>query len=116
MTVRISSAVTTRKTPGIFLAALVSIDLIRPCAMVLRKILPYNMPGRRRLWVYSARPETLSRASSRGRERPIWLPAVAPPWAPAFAPPWAPGVVVAISGLLHSGRAPGAPRARHGRG
>src|SRR3979490_1292465 len=109
MTVRISSAVTTRKTPGIFLAALVSIDLIRPCATVLRKILPYSMPGRRRLWVYSARPETLSRASRRGSERPIWLPAAAPVGAPGR-------VVVAISGLLHSGRAPGAPRARHGRG
>src|ERR1700722_2524864 len=29
------------------------------------------MPGRRRLWAYSARPVTLARASRRGMERPI---------------------------------------------
>src|SRR5688500_8131355 len=44
--------------------------LMRPCATVLRKILPYSIPGRRRLWTYSARPATLSHDSSRGTERP----------------------------------------------
>src|SRR5262245_17837983 len=46
------------------------------------------MPGRRIVWVYSARPVTLSRASSRGSERPTWPPAV---------------VVVAIAALLRRG-------------
>ena len=46
-----SSMVTTANTPGSFLASLVSIDLMRPCATVLRNILPYSMPGRRMVWV-----------------------------------------------------------------
>ncbi len=71
MTLRTSSAVITRETPGTFVAALMSIDLMRPWATVLRKILACSMPGRRMVWVYSARPVTLSRASSRGSERPI---------------------------------------------
>src|SRR6185369_5951490 len=44
--------------------------LIRACDTVLRKILPYSMPGSRRLWTYSARPVTFSQDSSRGTERP----------------------------------------------
>src|SRR5262245_11151589 len=44
--------------------------LIRPCAMLERKIFPYSIPGRRRLWTYSALPVTLSQDSSRGTERP----------------------------------------------
>src|SRR5713226_6992925 len=74
MTLITSSAVTTRSTPGTALAALVSIDLMRPWATVERNTLPYSIPGKRRLWVYSARPVTFSRASSLGSERPIWLP------------------------------------------
>src|ERR1700686_5911673 len=74
MTLRTSSEVMTRKTPGIFLAALTSIDLIRPCATVERKILPYSIPGSRIRCVYSARPVTFSRPSRRGSERPIWPP------------------------------------------
>ena len=64
------------KTPGIFFAALVSIDLMRPCATVERKILPCSMPGRRIRCVYSARPVTFSRASRRGTERPNWPPPI----------------------------------------
>src|SRR5579864_1113735 len=66
----------TRNTPGIFFAALVSIDLMRPCATVERKILPCSMPGSRIRWVYSARPVTFSRPSRRGTERPIWPPPI----------------------------------------
>src|SRR5262245_20021544 len=44
--------------------------LIRPCATLERKILPYSIPGRRRLCTYSALPATLSHDSSRGTERP----------------------------------------------
>src|SRR3954467_7536839 len=44
--------------------------LILPCATVLRKILPYSIPGSRRLWTYSARPVTFSHDSSRGTDRP----------------------------------------------
>src|SRR5271154_433079 len=76
MTLRTSSEGMTRKTPGIFLAALTSIDLMRPCATVERKILPYSMPGSRIRWVYSARPVTFSRPSRRGTERPIWPPPI----------------------------------------
>src|ERR1700722_8191194 len=76
MTLRTSSEVMTRKTPGIFFAADVSIDLMRPCATVERKILPYSIPGRRIRWVYSARPVTFSRPSRRGTERPIWPPPI----------------------------------------
>src|SRR5580658_10003467 len=76
MTLRTSSEVMTRKTPGIFFAALTSIDLMRPWATVERKILPCSMPGSRIRWVYSARPVTFSRASSRGMERPIWPPPI----------------------------------------
>src|SRR6185503_12545474 len=43
---------------------------MRPCATLLRKILPYSIPGRRRLCTYSARPVTLSHDSRRGTERP----------------------------------------------
>ena len=50
--------------------ALVSTDLMRPCATVLRKILACSIPGSRMVWMYSARPVTLSRLSSRGTERP----------------------------------------------
>jgi hypothetical protein len=56
--------------PGIFLAAAVSIDLMRPCATVLRKIFACSMPASRMVWVYSARPVTFSRASMRGSDRP----------------------------------------------
>src|SRR5580700_4690704 len=66
----------TRKTPGIFFAALTSIDLMRPCATVERKILPCSMPGSRIRCVYSARPVTFSRPSRRGTERPIWPPPI----------------------------------------
>src|SRR5271154_1760986 len=76
MTLRTSSEGMTRKTPGIFLAALTSIDLMRPCATVERKILPYSMPGSRIRCVYSARPVTFSRPSRRGTERPIWPPPI----------------------------------------
>src|SRR5579862_5414682 len=76
MTLRTSSAVMTRNTPGIFFAALVSIDLMRPCATVERKILPCSIFGRRIRWVYSARPVTFSRPSRRGTERPIWPPPI----------------------------------------
>ena len=69
--------VTTCSTPGTFFAALVSIDLIRPCATVLRNSLACSMPGTRMVWVYSARPVTLSRPSSRGTERPTWEPTLA---------------------------------------
>ncbi len=61
-----SSTVTTCRTPGSALAALVSTDLILPCATVLRNSLAYTMPGTRMVWVYSARPVTLSRLSRRG--------------------------------------------------
>src|SRR5688572_16990301 len=44
--------------------------LILPCATVLRKILPYSIPGSRRLCTYSARPVTFSQDSRRGTERP----------------------------------------------
>src|SRR4030095_5395928 len=44
--------------------------LMRPWATVLRKILAYSIPCRRRLCTYSARPVTLSHDSSRGTERP----------------------------------------------
>src|SRR4051794_12694014 len=44
--------------------------LMRPCETELRKILPYSMPGRRRLCTYSALPVTLSQDSRRGTERP----------------------------------------------
>src|SRR5262245_63721918 len=44
--------------------------LMRPCETVLRKILPYSIPGRRRLCTYSARPVTLSQDSRRGTARP----------------------------------------------
>src|SRR5262244_107516 len=74
MTLMTSSAVTTRWTPGTALAAVVSIDLMRPWATVERNTLPCSIAGSRRLWVYSARQVTFSRASSRGGERPIWLP------------------------------------------
>src|SRR5580698_2240318 len=76
MTFTISSEVMTRNTPGIFFAALVSTDLMRPCATVERKILPCTMFGRRMRCVYSARPVTFSRASRRGTERPIWPPPI----------------------------------------
>src|SRR5580704_4375058 len=76
MTLRTSSAVMTRNTPGIFFAAAVSTDLMRPCGTVERKILPCSMPGSRIRCVYSARPVTFSRASSRGIERPIWPPPI----------------------------------------
>ena len=49
---------------------------MRPCATVLRKTLPCSMPGIRIVWVYSARPVTFSRASSRGSERPTCPPVV----------------------------------------
>src|ERR1019366_4343059 len=73
MIVRMSLAVMTRWTPLSAAAALVSMDNSRPCGTVLRKILQYSIPGRRRLCVYSARPLTLARASSRGIARPTWL-------------------------------------------
>src|SRR5262249_53385452 len=76
MMARMSSAVTTRWTPGSLLAAPVSIDLMRPCATVLRKIFPCSMPGSRMVWAYSAAPVTLSRASRRGKERPTCPPAI----------------------------------------
>src|ERR1700730_7136499 len=76
MTSTPSAAVMTRTTPGLFLAADVSTDLMRPGGTVERKILPYSMPGSRIRWVYSARPVTFSRASSRGIERPIWPPLI----------------------------------------
>src|SRR4051812_4367228 len=44
--------------------------LMRPCATLLRKILPCSIPGSRRLCTYSTRPVTLSHDSSRGTERP----------------------------------------------
>src|SRR5438067_13296868 len=44
--------------------------LMRPCATLLRKILPWSIPGRRRWCPYSARPVTLSQDSRRGTERP----------------------------------------------
>src|SRR4051812_15862221 len=65
-----SSAVRTRCTPANACAGATSMRLIRPCATVLRTILPYSMPGRRRLCTYSARPVTFSHDSSRGSERP----------------------------------------------
>src|SRR4051812_17095485 len=43
---------------------------MRPWATLERKILPYSIPGRRRLCTYSARPVTLSQDSSRDTERP----------------------------------------------
>ena len=95
-----SSTVTTCSTPGTFFAALVSIDLIWPCATVLRNSLACSMPGSRMVWVYSARPVTLSRPSRRGTERPTCEPTLA-----------LPGLrVVAISALRSvQGRANGAP-------
>src|SRR5215831_14202280 len=71
MIARMSSPVTTRVTPSSDAAALVSMPRMRPWATVERNTLPYSMPGRRRLWAYSARPVTLARASRRGMERPI---------------------------------------------
>src|SRR5687768_9886090 len=65
-----SSPVTTRYTPPTTCAALTSMRLMRPWAMLLRKIFPYSIPGRRRLCTYSARPATLSQDSRRGTERP----------------------------------------------
>src|SRR5687767_14767521 len=65
-----SSPVTTSYTPPTARAAATSMRLMRPCATVLRKILPYSIPGSRRLCTYSARPVTLSHDSSRGTERP----------------------------------------------
>src|SRR4051812_35278447 len=67
-----SRAMTTRCTPAIACAALTSMRLIFPCETVLRKILPYSMPGSFRLWTYSARPVTLSQDSRRGIARPTW--------------------------------------------
>ena len=63
-------AVHARRAPR---AALTSMRLMRPCATVLRKILPYSMPGRRRLCTYSARPVTLARAFE-ARHRAADLP------------------------------------------
>src|SRR3990172_8027883 len=77
--VRISSAVITRCTPSTAAAALTSIERMLACATVLRKIFPYSMPGKRMLCMYSARPVTFSRPSSRGTERPtcvVWSIAV----------------------------------------
>src|SRR5258708_4314234 len=65
-----SAAVTRLCTPATARAALTSMRLMRPCATVERKILPYSIPGRRRLCTYSARPVTLTHGSSRGTERP----------------------------------------------
>src|SRR3954454_10632149 len=65
-----SSAVITLWTPGTARAASVSMRLMRPWATVERKILPYSIPGSRRLCTYSARPVTLSHDSSLGTERP----------------------------------------------
>ena len=63
MTLRTSSDGDDAEHAGDFLRrADVSIDLMRPCATVQRKILPYSMPGSRIRWVYSARPVTFSRA------------------------------------------------------
>src|SRR3954464_2035526 len=70
MSLRMSSPVTTRCTPPTACAALTSIRRMRPCATLERKILPYSIPGRRRLWTYSALPVTLSHDSRRGTERP----------------------------------------------
>src|SRR5215216_765746 len=67
---RTSCAVTTLCTPATARAADVSIFLMRPCATLERKILPYSMAGRRRLWTYSALPVTFSQDSRRGTERP----------------------------------------------
>src|ERR1700730_13926958 len=75
MTLRTSSDVTTRCTPGIFCAGLASIEMIRPCATVLRNIFACSMPGSRMGCVYSARPVTFARASMRGSDRPTWPPA-----------------------------------------
>ena len=75
--VRASSLAPVRVVSWIIgLAALVSIDLIKPWATVLRNILATSMPGSRMLWTYSARPVTLSRPSVRSTERPIWEPAL----------------------------------------
>src|SRR5688572_11736336 len=60
----------TRYTPATACAAATSMRLMRPCAIVLRKILPYSIPGRRRLCTYSAWPVTFSHDSRRGTERP----------------------------------------------
>src|ERR1051326_8325424 len=65
-----SAEVTTLCTPARARAAEASMLLMRPCATVLRKILPYSICGRRRLWTYSALPVTLSQDSRRGTERP----------------------------------------------
>jgi hypothetical protein len=70
MSLRMSSPVITECTPGRCAALRTSIARIRPCAMVLRTTLPCSIPGTRRLWTYSARPVTLSRASSRGMDWP----------------------------------------------
>ena len=51
--------------------------LDRPCATVLRNSFATSMPGSRMVWMYSARPVTLSRPSRRGTERPICEPALA---------------------------------------
>src|SRR5881394_544772 len=65
-----SAARITLWTPAIARAAAASTLRIRPCATLERKIFPYSIPGRRRLWTYSALPVTLSHDSSRGTERP----------------------------------------------
>src|SRR5258706_9262641 len=70
MNLRMSSPVTTLCTPASARAAEVSMRLMRPCETLERKILPYSIPGSRRLCTYSARPVTLSHASRRGTERP----------------------------------------------
>src|SRR6187397_490943 len=49
-------------------------DLMRPCATVLRNILPSSIPGIRIVCVYGARPVTFSRASRRGNDRPTCAP------------------------------------------
>jgi hypothetical protein len=62
------------RTPGRFSAARVSTDLILPCGTVLRNSLACSIPGSRIVCVYSARPVTLSRPSTRSTDRPICDP------------------------------------------
>src|SRR5688572_30728170 len=63
-------------TPFNARAAAVSMDLMRPCAIVLRKIFPCSMPGICMPWTYCARPVTFALPSTRGGEVPTG-PAVA---------------------------------------
>jgi hypothetical protein len=65
-----SAPVITAFTPGTAAALLVSIRLIRPCAIGLRKHLPHNVPGKPKSALYCAFPVTFDMPSTLGVDLP----------------------------------------------